>query len=184
MSGRSFPASPCNIRQALPMRRGPSTRLLRSPILRTRGPEAAVSIDRRMAGDWTLISGRLSGTDVQRSLRGAPGRALPTSVHGRPAVSCRRLVIAGSFEVPRRCTSSRGRPTPTPTSLPGTGSGGRSSPPSSTTGCSRPCWLPTTRRLLLDSEAHFTRLRRDRSHQGGCVRKLVAAFRVPAPKQG
>jgi hypothetical protein len=40
MSGRSFPASPCNIRQALPMRRGPSTRL-GSPILRGSSHPAA-----------------------------------------------------------------------------------------------------------------------------------------------
>jgi hypothetical protein len=37
----------------------------------------------------------------------APGKALPTSVQGRPAVSRRRLVIAGSFEVPRSAWARR-----------------------------------------------------------------------------
>jgi hypothetical protein len=31
----------------------------------------------------------------------APGKALPTSVQGRPAVSRRRLIIAGGFEIPK-----------------------------------------------------------------------------------
>jgi len=39
--------------------------------------------------------------------RRAPGKALPTSVQGRPAVSRRRLVIAGTFEVPRAAWARR-----------------------------------------------------------------------------
>ena len=37
----------------------------------------------------------------------APGKALPTSVQGRPGISRRRLVIAGSFEVPRSAWARR-----------------------------------------------------------------------------
>ena len=37
----------------------------------------------------------------------APGKALPTSVQGRPAVSRRWLLIAGTFEVPRSAWARR-----------------------------------------------------------------------------
>jgi hypothetical protein len=51
---------------------------------------------------WHL--GSASGRGAQVRIL---GKALPTSVQGRPAVSRRRLVIAGTFEVPRSAWARR-----------------------------------------------------------------------------